>query len=364
MTINTFKERPNWPSEDLEHLGRCPICGNSSRNLLYKNLIDRLFSAPGRWKLYQCSSCGTGYLDPRPNKETIGLAYKDYSTHTSAEKKLTNDSLLSRLRNGYLNKKYNYKLPHGNPLGFFLLYLLPPPWRLEWDYYARHLSNPKPGKDKLLDAGCGNGEFLLRARSQGWIAEGIDIDPEAVKYAANAGLKVKCGDIKSEQFAPSSFDVVTTHQVIEHVHDPHAFLSALYAWLKPGGQLWLGTPNIKSKLRHDFGEDWYPLQPPTHLFIFSPESLIKSLELAGFQEIKFLSRGYIETHYHRISSAMRLAGVNFNINLIDSNKKNTMKLHESIYMELLSWMKKQCSSELVITACKPKNNNHQKFKNK
>ncbi len=61
----------DWPAEDLEDLGHCPVCGVTERTSLYDNLRDKIFfSAPGAWKMWRCGGCGVGYLDPRP---TVGL---------------------------------------------------------------------------------------------------------------------------------------------------------------------------------------------------------------------------------------------------------------------------------------------------
>src|SRR5216110_445493 len=78
-------DRASWPYTGLESVELCPVCGSASRELLYSRLRDRVFfCAPGEWELYGCVKCGTGFLDPRPNAATIGLAYSSYFTHNSA----------------------------------------------------------------------------------------------------------------------------------------------------------------------------------------------------------------------------------------------------------------------------------------
>ena len=62
------------------------------------------------------------------------------------------------------------------------------PLRLKLDYYARHLQGTP---SRLLDVGCGNGGFLLRAREMGWKAEGCDPDPQAVQTCRNLGLQAR-----------------------------------------------------------------------------------------------------------------------------------------------------------------------------
>jgi len=112
----TGKQTPEWPASGLETVSRCPICGKQDRKLDHSRLRDRVFrSAPGEWNLYRCGECGTGYLDPRPNRATIGLAYSKYWTHESAcgvEKPPRSAWRRHRTaqRNSYLNAHYGYQL--------------------------------------------------------------------------------------------------------------------------------------------------------------------------------------------------------------------------------------------------------------
>jgi hypothetical protein len=52
--------------------------------------------------------------------------------------------------------------------------------------------------------------------------------------------------------------------------------------LKPGGQISIATPNLASKGHEVFGRDWFALDPPRHLVLFTPDSLSKALEASGF----------------------------------------------------------------------------------
>jgi len=87
MTSRLDLENPGladeaWPEDGLERVGRCPLCASSSRSVRHTDLSDRLFrAAPGRWTLHDCAGCGGAYVDPRPTRETIGLAYRSYYTH-------------------------------------------------------------------------------------------------------------------------------------------------------------------------------------------------------------------------------------------------------------------------------------------
>ena len=109
----TAANRP-WPADGIESINACPLCGSRDREVLHTGLTDRLFGAPGQWTLHRCNDCGLGYLDPRPSRQTIGLAYAAYITHAPATKDAKPGllgSLRDNVRNGYLTHKYGFRLP-------------------------------------------------------------------------------------------------------------------------------------------------------------------------------------------------------------------------------------------------------------
>ncbi|WP_157651291.1 class I SAM-dependent methyltransferase [Dechloromonas denitrificans] len=150
---------------------------------------------------------------------------------------------------------------------------------------ARNLEWVTPENRRLLDVGCGNGEFMEFARQAGWLVQGVDIDVAAVTIAKAKGLDVIAGGI--EQFAGQTacFDRITLSHVVEHVFDPMGLLRDCFRLLKPGGVLWVDTPNMGSAGLRVFGEYWRGLEPPRHLMLFSRASLIDSLIKIGFGEI-------------------------------------------------------------------------------
>jgi len=81
-TAGAGLEARSRPSEGLERVGCCPICGDQGPELWYEGLTDRVFfCAPGRWRLYACPTCTCAYLDPRPKADTLPMAYRSYHTH-------------------------------------------------------------------------------------------------------------------------------------------------------------------------------------------------------------------------------------------------------------------------------------------
>ena len=279
----------DWPAEGLERVEQCPVCGSRERHLLYSGLTDRVFGcAPGHWDLYQCKGCRSAYLDPRPTPATIGIAYSTYFTHNINSKADIEGLGLARkirrtLANGYRNHRFGTRLQPSSWLGVLAARLLPSQ-RLTIDAEIRHIPKAKPG-ERLLDVGCGNGEFLELARLSGWGVVGVDFDPNAVKVARSRGLDVRQGSVEVIDPAKERFDGITLSHVIEHVHDPLAVLRQCHALLKLGGWIWIETPNIDAQGHARYGANWRGLEPPRHLVLFSRNALFQALAEAGFQSI-------------------------------------------------------------------------------
>jgi 2-polyprenyl-3-methyl-5-hydroxy-6-metoxy-1,4-benzoquinol methylase len=264
----------------------CALCGHNGK-LLYSNQQDRLFGANGLWNLKQCinQDCGLIWLDPMPLKEEIGKAYASYYTHTPLDSS-QKPRLLRRIRNlierGYLAKEYNYEIGSrpllARSLGN-LLYLLPI-YRREAEAGVRCLPSLPGGR--LLDVGCGSGEWLFAMQQRDWQVEGIDFDENAVNVAVQRGLRVHCNSLEQHGFPDNYFDAVTSNHLIEHVPDPVQLLVECARILKPGGKLVILTPNNASFTHRIFKQDWRGLEPPRHLHIFSMPSMRRALAMAGF----------------------------------------------------------------------------------
>jgi 2-polyprenyl-3-methyl-5-hydroxy-6-metoxy-1,4-benzoquinol methylase len=343
-----------WPENGLEYLGKCPICGNAGRTLLHDGLYDRLFGAPGLWTMYRCSHCKSGYLDPRPNQETVGLAYANYVTHEPQRPIPTQAIKLARLklRNGYLNRKFGYHESPSWRCGYWIMRLMPFPIRGEWDHRARHLRIPEFGTNRLLDVGCGNGNFLRDARSAGWDVQGTDLDPVAVETARRLGISVWEGRYDTAPFDPSSFDVITTHQVIEHVPDPLIFLRTLFNWLKPGGLLWIGTPNLDCPIHERFGEFYGNLHPPQHTVMLNQTSLINLTQSAGFCKQKFLRRG-LHDYNQTLGSAALERGLTGQVVYKGVKHAPLQDRLLGLINELRAWIDPAACSDLVLICEKP-----------
>jgi 2-polyprenyl-3-methyl-5-hydroxy-6-metoxy-1,4-benzoquinol methylase len=159
------------------------------------------------------------------------------------------------------------------------------------DLELRYLPRSWPGA-RLLDVGFGAGAFLRWASAAGWQAVGIDPDPIAVAAARETGLRVYQGSI--EQTPPEApFDVITANHVVEHVHDPRRMLERVHDLLKPGGLVWIETPNLSSVGHQIFGAAWLGLDPPRHLVLFTRSRLHDLLTALGFRVLRTLPRAEV-----------------------------------------------------------------------
>lgn len=287
----SIQEKNNqWSRGQLDFICICPVCQTNEKQ---KKLFERRnneATMPDIWRMIQCANCKSIWLNPRPNKESIPYAYDNYYTH-SAEKEDSRSGLLWRLINGYLDHRFRMRHKFSSPIGYIVFSLIEP-WRLKLDYYGRHLTQDRVGAPgRLLDIGCGNGDFLQRAVNMGWEARGCEVDPKAVATCRSVGLDVTQGDAYNPLLKEKYFDVITMRHVIEHVTDQQKLLRRTFDLIRPGGWLWIALPNPQSIGLHTFGAAWNALHPPCHLCIPSQEAISRWLVDAGFTHVQRMRRG-------------------------------------------------------------------------
>jgi 2-polyprenyl-3-methyl-5-hydroxy-6-metoxy-1,4-benzoquinol methylase len=264
----------------------CPACGAEGRET-YTGLRDRLFSAPGEWRIVRCpsSGCGVLWLDPAPLADDLPRAYAGYFTHAEAPAALPRRRLRAAVRRGYLALRYGAygdNVSRGQKLLGLILYAWPFR-RLDAD--AAVMSLPVASGGRVLDVGCGGGGLLASLAHAGWHAEGVDPDGDAVTLARTRGLDARVGVLTDAAYADGTFDAITMSHVIEHVPDPRAVLTEARRILRPGGRLAIVTPNARAVGHWWFRASWVALDPPRHLSIFTLPALRRLLEESGFSII-------------------------------------------------------------------------------
>lgn len=102
---------------------------------------------------------------------------------------------------------------------------------------------------KIIDLGCGPG-WLSNILGTFGPTVGVDLSGDAVRAASSrySTAKYEAVDIFDWDYPRSSFDVVVSQEVIEHVEDQPRYLEIAYELLRPGGYLILTTPNSKAMM--------------------------------------------------------------------------------------------------------------------
>lgn len=345
-----------WPEEELERVPACPVCRHAGKRLLYGKLSDKVFRcAPGEWQLWECALCKSAYLDPRPTPAAIWRAYERYGTHKppANQEEMTPSrgvpKMRRALRHGYVNWRYGARLSPASMFGRWIVSLLPGK-RTAIDHGLRSLPKLVGGETrKVLDIGCGNGSFLIEAKRLGWIARGFEADPKSAAIARSAGLDVEVGMLPRVPFCDAEFDVVTLNHVIEHLHDPVHSLREILRILKPGGKLWIATPNLRSASHWLFGPNWMNLHAPAHLVIFHAASLVDLLKSVGFESPRMAAPRQETGYFH---GSWRIAR---DEDPFDA-KAGRLPLWWRIaarHAALLATLLGQLREEIVVTAQKP-----------
>ncbi len=144
------------------------------------------------------------------------------------------------------------------------------------------LARAVPPPARLLDVGSGRGRFALAAQRAGYDALGVEPSLRGVQAAAAIGAPVIRATIEAAEIEPGSTDLVSLWHVLEHLDDPGGAVQRIAGWLRPGGWLLVGVPNLASVQARVGAERWYHLDVPRHRVHFTPAGLAALLEPHGF----------------------------------------------------------------------------------
>jgi SAM-dependent methyltransferase len=197
----------------------CPRCRIAPSNVV-RCARSWLDGVPGRYDVRECPSCRLWITSPRPILSDLPLVYPS----------------------GYHRSRLD----------------------------ERRFHPPQEYRGTLLDVGCGVGDSLVQARSEGWRCVGVEISPEAAAVARSRGFDVIVGDATNVDYPEESFDVVRCWHTLEHVPDPLVMLSKLRDAARDDGVIELLLPNRRSLISMLFRRYWYHLDLPRHLHHFRP----------------------------------------------------------------------------------------------
>jgi len=283
----------NKPAKlEVQRVLRCPMCCADRRSGSISAVHDWFFrAASGNWNYDRCANCQSLYLDPRPTDLALPDAYRGYYTHQirspQSKPETAGIQWRKRVANTLINSRFGFQLtpalpariPHvvarvltGNKLG------------------ARYRHFPKlPREARVLDVGCGSGQFMAKLNEAGVRVYGVDFDQTAVDAANNLGLDAVSGDITAAKAFGIRFNAITMNHVIEHVPDVCGTLKSAADLMVQGGFLHLEYPNPAAPSLHKFGKYWRGLEAPRHICIPSEQAIKQVLLDVGFSKVSFIT---------------------------------------------------------------------------
>jgi 2-polyprenyl-3-methyl-5-hydroxy-6-metoxy-1,4-benzoquinol methylase len=248
---------PEMSLEEESGTACCPVCGGALGGSLLHS-PDRLCGLPGVFSVERCEKCGLGVTLPAIDDRQLGLFYPN--TYGAYELPTGALGLLSKaiqgLQSWHALRTAPLKLLAGLPTG------------------------------RLLDVGCGRGDFGSWLIRRGWSVAGVEPSSHACAVAQARGVRALVGRLAEVELESETYDAVVFRQSLEHISDPVGDLRRVRKALRDSGVVIVSVPNFGCWQRRCFGERWFHLDLPRHRLHFDASALRVTLARAGFANVK------------------------------------------------------------------------------
>ena len=260
----------------------------------------------------ECSKTGTLIVNPRPTRKDLFKFYKSSKSNVFWYEKFFLPMQKQRV-NFTIKPKINY--------------------------LTKNFTSFQ--KKKIIDIGCGSGDFLINLKKKWKHAKLYGLEPSDKMSEEFKKKDIVIFKNVIEEFNPKKkFDLVTCFELFEHVYDPNIFIKSLNNILSKNGLLYLSTLNAVGFDIKYLRENSKSIYPPYHLNFFTIKSMRKILTLNGFKNIKIITPGMLDFDIINKNQKYVKDPVMKKILQILNNKKinssDIKKIQKTIYLNNLS----------------------------
>jgi SAM-dependent methyltransferase len=234
---------------------RCNFCQHQVFKTLSAGIRDWEYGVDGEYDYCECRQCHGVQLHPFPELPDLKLAYDiDYHGYATGEKRGALFSILYAAREAMFRRK---------------------------------MSRLVDSDTRVLDVGCGQGDFLRDLRTMGVKhLVGIDFNPQVIAHLEEDGIPGFAGTFADYESPADCFGIISMNNYLEHTLNPPAELARAFELLEPGGHLVGEVPGFDSFERRLFGRYWGGNHVPRHTYQFAAAILYDQLAAAGFENIR------------------------------------------------------------------------------
>lgn len=218
----------------------------------------------GNYEVINCQDCGYWHVFPMPTSEVLEKYYKEkyYQTLTETNNRTMTDKIS--------DPDSFYQMQHEDRLININCFL---PWHFD---------------RKVLDLGCGYGDFLAFLKSYGWQGLGIEVSEDACKICEAKDIEIIHHSFENlEELNLPAYPLVILNAVLEHLPEPSRILYTARKHLLPQGTLIIHSPNdfnpLQMIVNKTVSKPNYWIHPPEHLNYWTVRSLQTYLVKQGFK---------------------------------------------------------------------------------